>query len=519
VTAHESTHGTIATPAPPPAAPPGAAEAVLLATAAFADGPAAALRLQGETLLDRLRRQLSTLGVGHVHVVTRPAVALEAGAVRHESADPAEDLRVVAGIARAGAGPLVIAPADLVAHREALAGLLADPRLDTAILAAPPQGGPFAPGIRVARARVVSAGSAYHRVERADARFAGVLKVAPADRALLAATAERLAALVAAPPTGWRRTWEDGGGAGEWPEADRERRRAAAAGDVTALLLVGLVRADVRVKPSALRGLTCVRALSAADVARAATELAAVDEERVRLDAAVKANDGFFTTFLVDPYSKHLARWAARRGLTPNQVTAASALLGLAAAAAFAFGTRAGLVAGAVLLQLSFTTDCVDGQLARYARQFSKLGGWLDAVLDRAKEYVVYAGLALGATHAWVLAGAALTLQTFRHTLEFSYSAVRQPALGSVPQPPLEQSGDEPPAARRPARPSPPAVTRVPGTLWVRKLIVFPIGERFAAISLAAALGSGRLAMEVLLVWSAVAAVYTVCGRALRSFA
>ena len=60
--------------------------------------------------------------------------------------------------------------------------------------------------------------------------------------------------------------------------------------------------------------------------------------------------------------------------------------------------------------------DCVDGQLARYTRQFSKLGAWLDSIFDRAKEYVVFAGLAIGASRTgdpvWLLAGAALALQT-----------------------------------------------------------------------------------------------------------
>ena len=42
------------------------------------------------------------------------------------------------------------------------------------------------------------------------------------------------------------------------------------------------------------------------------------------------------------------------------------------AALAFASGRDAGLVAGAVLLQIAFTADCVDGQLARYTWQFSK---------------------------------------------------------------------------------------------------------------------------------------------------
>ena len=43
-----------------------------------------------------------------------------------------------------------------------------------------------------------------------------------------------------------------------------------------------------------------------------------------RLDTAVKSVDGFFTTFFVSPYSKYIARWAARRGITPNPVTITS---------------------------------------------------------------------------------------------------------------------------------------------------------------------------------------------------
>ena len=68
--------------------------------------------------------------------------------------------------------------------------------------------------------------------------------------------------------------------------------------------------------------------------------------------------------------------------------------LGVLAALAFATGRTAGMIAGALLLQIAFTADCVDGQLARYTRRFSKLGAWLDSVFDRGKEYVVYAGLA-----------------------------------------------------------------------------------------------------------------------------
>ena len=121
-------------------------------------------------------------------------------------------------------------------------------------------------------------------------------------------------------------------------------------------------------------------------------------------------------------------------------------MLGIVAAVAFATGSRAGLIAGAVLLQIAFTTDCVDGQLARYTRQFSALGAWLDSVFDRAKEYIVFAGLAIGSTQAgesvWILAAAALALQTFRHQIDFAYTASRQRQLVTRAQPPLEQPSD-----------------------------------------------------------------------------
>jgi phosphatidylglycerophosphate synthase len=219
------------------------------------------------------------------------------------------------------------------------------------------------------------------------------------------------------------------------------------------------------------------------------------DDERARLDAAVKSDDGFFTTFFVSPYSKYVARWAAGRGLTPNQVTIASFVLGGAAAAAFATGKRADLVAGAILLQLAFTLDCVDGQLARYTQRFSAFGAWLDATFDRLKEYLVYAGLAIGAArtghHIWALAGAALTLQTARHSVVFAW----------VPPVP-------PPAPARGAH--------VGALGWLKRMAVFPIGERFAAVSLTAALFTPRTTFIVLLAWGGFAAAYEVAGRARR---
>jgi hypothetical protein len=328
-------------------------------------------------------------------------------------------------------------------------------------------------------------------------------------------------------------------------EADAARVRArvaAAPEDVAALLLVGLVRANVDITPVYLRRLFWTRPLSSEAAAGAAERIKGYDVDRVLLDSAVKSTDGFFTTFFVSPYSKYIARWAARRGLTPNQVTTASMLLGVLAAAAFATGERWGLIAGAVLLQVSFTTDCVDGQLARYTRQFSKLGAWLDSVFDRTKEYLAFAGLAIGATQmgdqVWLLACAAITLQTVRHTSDFSYMAVAHQAITVTPQTPIEQPLDHAGAqaeARRAARaageaPAPakrPLATRVlsawrkldrmPSLVWIKRMAAFPIGERFALISITAAFFTPRVTLIAWLAWGGLAVLYTQAGRILRS--
>jgi hypothetical protein len=60
---------------------------------------------------------------------------------------------------------------------------------------------------------------------------------------------------------------------------------------------------------------------------------------------------------------------------------------------------------------------------------------------------------------------------------------------------------------------------RLPGVIWVKKMISFPIGERFAAISLTAALFGPRTTFIVLLSWGGFALTYTMIGRVMRSAA
>ncbi|URN17663.1 DUF5941 domain-containing protein, partial [Streptomyces sudanensis] len=250
-----------------------------------------------------------------------------------------------------------------------------------------------------------------------------------------------------------------------------------------------------------------VAAVPAGPQARKETRdaVAAVDEEAVRLRSAVKSRDGFFTTFFVSPYSRHLARWCARRGLTPNQVTTASLVTALIAAGCAATGTRGGFVAAGLLLLVSFVLDCADGQLARYSLQYSTLGAWLDATFDRAKEYAYYAGLALGAARGgddvWALALGAMVLQTCRHVVDFSFNEANHDATGNTS--PTAALSDR--------------LDGVGWTVWARRMIVLPIGERWALIAVLTAATTPRTVFLALLVGCAFAACYTTAGRVLRS--
>ncbi|MFD6415484.1 DUF5941 domain-containing protein [Streptomyces sp. NPDC060194] len=238
---------------------------------------------------------------------------------------------------------------------------------------------------------------------------------------------------------------------------------------------------------------------------QALAAVAAVDEEAVRLRTAVKSRDGFFTTYCVSPYSRYIARFCARRGWTPNQVTTASLLVALVAAGCAATGTRGGFVAAGVLLLVSFVLDCTDGQLARYSLQYSTMGAWLDATFDRAKEYAYYAGLALGAARGgddvWALALGAMVLQTCRHVVDFSFNEANHDATANTS--PTAALSDK--------------LDSVGWTVWVRRMIVLPIGERWALIAVLTALTTPRITFVVLLAGCALAATYTTAGRVLRS--
>ncbi|MFC8299818.1 DUF5941 domain-containing protein [Micromonospora orduensis] len=439
-----------------------------LAIVLAAGTPAAGLTTAtGEPLADRLADQLRRAGADEV----RFAATLDEVAALADTAD----------------GPLLVTGTDLVAHTAVLRHLATSPVGPTValVLTDPPVPGRTA--VREERGQVVDAGPLDALDGDATGVFGGALRVGVDDRPTLAAAAR--AAAVGGP------------------------------GSAVDRLFAGLAALGTLIFAQRVRLLVAHRVDDEAALVAAEAAVTAVDEDRAELRLSVKEKDDFFSTYFVSTWSPYVVRLAARLRLTPTGVTVISVLFALAAAVLFGVGGRLALVSGAVLLYLGFVLDCVDGQLARYTRNFSAWGGWLDTMADRAKEYLVYAGLGFGVSHAglgngWALAIAAMTLQTVRHMTDTWYGvlhdeAARRPRAAAGVSGGI---GDRLNAAS----------TRVQadtGSLsyWLKRTVVFPIGERWALIALTVALFNPLVSLIAVLVWGVLAFAYTGALRTLRA--
>ncbi|MBM0236768.1 CDP-alcohol phosphatidyltransferase family protein [Micromonospora sp. ATA32] len=432
----------------------------------------------GATLTERLTGQLRRAGAYDVRV--------------------ADDLDELAALVGAATGPVIVSGADLVAHTAVLRHLATSPVGPTValVLTDPPGAGHAV--VREERGQVVDAGPPDRLDDTSTGVFGGALRIGVDDLPALAAAARAAAAgvlpvgtaAVGTPPAG--------------PAVDRL---------FAALTALGTLTFAHRVRLLVARRVTDRAGLAAAEAA-----LGGVDEDAAELRLSVKERDDFFATFLVSTWSPHLVRAAARIGLGPTAITVLSVLFAVTAAVLFGIGGRSALVGGAVLLYLGFVLDCVDGQLARYTRDFSAWGGWLDTMADRAKEYLVYAGLGFGATHAglgngWAVAIAAMTLQTVRHMTDTWYGALHDEAAHR----PARTGGVAGVGGRLNA-----ASTRVqadPGSVsyWLKRTAAFPIGERWALIALTAALFNPMVSLVAVLVCGTLAFAYTGALRTLRA--
>lgn len=117
----------------------------------------------------------------------------------------------------------------------------------------------------------------------------------------------------------------------------------------------------------------------------------------------------WFTQHVARPPAALLVYFLARTPITPNQVTFLATLVCAAAGAIIALtpGSWTGLVIGALVFELSFVLDCVDGMLARLKKIASPLGHLLDFLMDELKATLVYGCVTIRlwqeTGHDWVL--------------------------------------------------------------------------------------------------------------------
>lgn len=144
----------------------------------------------------------------------------------------------------------------------------------------------------------------------------------------------------------------------------------------------------VRMVPSDVHPIIALGAAHA--VTNAAT---AREAERKLWDSLGSSADGLVDRLFNRPLGRELSKRLVHTPITPNQVSVASILTGVASAPLFAAGN---FIGGAVVLQVCAILDCVDGDLARALFKQSAVGKWLDIGGDQVVHFSAFAAIGIG---------------------------------------------------------------------------------------------------------------------------
>lgn len=474
-------------------------EAVLVGSRAGDDPPAPSTGPLGSSL-----RELGlTVRVGPHRDGTDPPDPREAlpSLPASRPSSPADASAVLARLARVAADndvvPLLVGAADLSLSPVALIDVVDGPGAQTAAVTLEPsqvvsaaRHGTLAP-VRVSRTRrIESSGTAHHSVSRPSGYALGLLRVSGADRA-------RAAVL-----------WRDAART----LAGRELGEVAP----TDLALLALVRGGLPVVALPL-------GLYAVEKGGLEVTTASGSGWQQRLRSSSRGDDGAFSRAVVRPVSRRVTAVGLRLDWRPNVVTFVSFALGLIAALLVLFDTWWAFAAAAVLLQLSLVVDCVDGEIARFTRSYSKLGAWLDGVSDRIKEFAVIATVTVVGVRQghdlWGLAIALITVLTIRQIEDHAYHARLRAAVARPDRTtPLTQRDDGGPAGASDSF-AEPVTGRSHVVRTVKQILHVPIAERYLIMSVGLLTGSAVVLLVALAVAVGVAFLWTHVGRIVRALA
>lgn len=141
-------------------------------------------------------------------------------------------------------------------------------------------------------------------------------------------------------------------------------------------------------------GVANPKPIIAGGVAMLISDSVSATEAESKLWASLTSSaDGVVDRFFNRPLGRPLAKVLVNTSISPNQVSVASILIGLASAWFFA---RGDFVTGALIFQLCAVIDCVDGDLARALFKQSRLGKWLDLGGDQVVHFSVFAAVGIG---------------------------------------------------------------------------------------------------------------------------
>jgi len=115
------------------------------------------------------------------------------------------------------------------------------------------------------------------------------------------------------------------------------------------------------------------------------------EQHDLLLRHALKPRDFWWTVIVIDPIAVRLLPALVRtRWISPTGISLAALTIGAASVVSFAWGA---LFAGAIIYQVRFLLDCLDGKLARVTGRASEWGRFVDLAGDTVTIGAAYAAL------------------------------------------------------------------------------------------------------------------------------
>lgn len=132
------------------------------------------------------------------------------------------------------------------------------------------------------------------------------------------------------------------------------------------------------------------------------------------------------------PLLDGIGSFFAKSGISPNFWTLVSLLFAVASGLTYmspllaaGIGWYYPSLAGSIMLLISGFFDIVDGNVARTLKQSSKKGAFLDSILDKISESLIFIGIAVGGLASPLFCQVAISL-----SLMVSYARSRSESMG-----------------------------------------------------------------------------------------